>query len=136
MIRRPPKSTRTDTLFPYTTLFRSAGIDIVGIHGALLPHGPKTALSVHLFVAFHASRRLFALYPLHGHAAGAPSRSGRFGGRRNRTDWQRRMSGIWRHGWSGGRVRAGRRKRNVRSGGVWRVVCGGVGSGGWRGGGR
>src|SRR3546814_17942298 len=23
MIRRPPKSTRTDTLFPYTTLFRS-----------------------------------------------------------------------------------------------------------------
>src|SRR3546814_11561210 len=31
MIRRPPRSTRTDTLFPYTTLFRSvdeaAGID-------------------------------------------------------------------------------------------------------------
>src|SRR3546814_8442544 len=25
MIRRPPESTRTDTLFPYTTLFRSAG---------------------------------------------------------------------------------------------------------------
>src|SRR3546814_12536652 len=25
MIRRPPKSTRTDTLFPYTTLFRSQG---------------------------------------------------------------------------------------------------------------
>src|SRR3546814_14696242 len=24
MIRRPPRSTRTDTLFPYTTLFRSA----------------------------------------------------------------------------------------------------------------
>src|SRR3546814_18473012 len=27
MIRRPPRSTRTDTLFPYTTLFRSAGTD-------------------------------------------------------------------------------------------------------------
>src|SRR3546814_8613830 len=28
MIRRPPRSTRTDTLFPYTTLFRSpSGID-------------------------------------------------------------------------------------------------------------
>src|SRR3546814_13766737 len=27
MIRRPPRSTRTDTLFPYTTLFRSAGIE-------------------------------------------------------------------------------------------------------------
>src|SRR3546814_13164126 len=25
MIRRPPRSTRTDTLFPYTTLFRSNG---------------------------------------------------------------------------------------------------------------
>src|SRR3546814_14080113 len=34
MIRRPPRSTRTDTLFPYTTLFRSPGdqmlIDIYG----------------------------------------------------------------------------------------------------------
>src|SRR3546814_3311918 len=27
MIRRPPRSTRTDTLFPYTTLFRSPGAD-------------------------------------------------------------------------------------------------------------
>src|SRR3546814_12413022 len=27
MIRRPPRSTRTDTLFPYTTLFRSTGVD-------------------------------------------------------------------------------------------------------------
>src|SRR3546814_4655651 len=26
MIRRPPRSTRTDTLFPYTTLFRSASL--------------------------------------------------------------------------------------------------------------
>src|SRR3546814_8696139 len=29
MIRRPPRSTRTDTLFPYTTLFRSASLDKV-----------------------------------------------------------------------------------------------------------
>src|SRR3546814_18820215 len=28
MIRRPPRSTRTDTLFPYTTLFRSQGGDV------------------------------------------------------------------------------------------------------------
>src|SRR3546814_5315923 len=28
MIRRPPRSTRTDTLFPYTTLFRSLRADI------------------------------------------------------------------------------------------------------------
>src|SRR3546814_11601513 len=28
MIRRPPRSTRTDTLFPYTTLFRSEAVNI------------------------------------------------------------------------------------------------------------
>src|SRR3546814_4929862 len=32
MIRRPPRSTRTDTLFPYTPLFRSRCADI-GKHG-------------------------------------------------------------------------------------------------------
>src|SRR3546814_6183418 len=31
MIRRPPRSTRTDTLFPYTTLFRS-DVDIIEPH--------------------------------------------------------------------------------------------------------
>src|SRR3546814_20838003 len=29
MIRRPPRSTRTDTLFPYTTLFRSVGTYVI-----------------------------------------------------------------------------------------------------------
>src|SRR3546814_15742753 len=29
MIRRPPRSTRTDTLFPYTTLFRSRPHDLL-----------------------------------------------------------------------------------------------------------
>src|SRR3546814_4661388 len=29
MIRRPPRSTRTDTLFPYTTLFRSDDEDVL-----------------------------------------------------------------------------------------------------------
>src|SRR3546814_2931295 len=38
MIRRPPRSTRTDTLFPYTTLFRSFKGSLVGIlHPALPP---------------------------------------------------------------------------------------------------
>src|SRR3546814_4135252 len=38
MIRRPPRSTRTDTLFPYTTLFRSLAdrIDAAGQFGASL----------------------------------------------------------------------------------------------------
>src|SRR3546814_17588077 len=36
MIRRPPRSTRTDTLFPYTTLFRSAGLrQLVEIDGVV-----------------------------------------------------------------------------------------------------
>src|SRR3546814_15608716 len=34
MIRRPPRSTRTDTLFPYTTLFRSAGV-LISLAGVL-----------------------------------------------------------------------------------------------------
>src|SRR3546814_13116181 len=31
-IRRPPRSTRTDTLFPYTTLFRSAKHENLSLH--------------------------------------------------------------------------------------------------------
>src|SRR3546814_4724774 len=34
MIRRPPRSTRTDTLFPYTTLFRSVADPCAGLSGA------------------------------------------------------------------------------------------------------
>src|SRR3546814_16942384 len=33
MIRRPPRSTRTDTLFPYTTLFRSKGRENLEVEG-------------------------------------------------------------------------------------------------------
>src|SRR3546814_1923136 len=36
MIRRPPRSTRTDTLFPYTTLFRSV-LAVRGVDGDLDP---------------------------------------------------------------------------------------------------
>src|SRR3546814_17583321 len=38
MIRRPPRSTRTDTLFPYTTLFRSSAQDTDDV--AAGPVGP------------------------------------------------------------------------------------------------
>src|SRR3546814_16861262 len=34
MIRRPPRSTRTDTLFPYTTLFRSVAAALLSYHEA------------------------------------------------------------------------------------------------------
>src|SRR3546814_3640140 len=38
MIRRPPRSTRTDTLFPYTTLFRSAACQRVAVARHHLGH--------------------------------------------------------------------------------------------------
>src|SRR3546814_5502905 len=43
MIRRPPRSTRTDTLFPYTTLFRS----VIGSRAGLIECGgpPPDAVS-------------------------------------------------------------------------------------------
>src|SRR3546814_13444628 len=44
MIRRPPRSTRTDTLFPYTTLFRSLRIGLhVGRVGAAVRFGQAEA---------------------------------------------------------------------------------------------
>src|SRR3546814_20828474 len=86
MIRRPPRSTRTDTLFPYTTLFRSAiaffFANLIGlgcgplIAGALSDHmaqiyGPAEGLRYALMITtmtflpagwflFRASRHLRA----------------------------------------------------------------------------
>src|SRR3546814_7202170 len=56
MIRRPPISTRTDTLFPYTTLFRSAvSADLAatdrksaGPRHAVFAHRHAAGKSVHL----------------------------------------------------------------------------------------
>src|SRR3546814_13674939 len=53
MSRRPPGSTRTDTLFPYTTLFRSSsstpdkldlGLRLTGLHDRFAPHIFSVAL--------------------------------------------------------------------------------------------
>src|SRR3546814_8565892 len=40
MIRRPPRSTRTDTLFPYTTLFRSRSSLMNAVRPASRPGNP------------------------------------------------------------------------------------------------
>src|SRR3546814_579483 len=40
MIRRPPRSTRTDTLFPYTTLFRSLLVAIADVSHYVRPETP------------------------------------------------------------------------------------------------
>src|SRR3546814_2062093 len=44
MIRRPPRSTRTDTLLPYTTLFRSTATGLLGVLTAPLLHGSPAHL--------------------------------------------------------------------------------------------
>src|SRR3546814_10450381 len=49
MIRRPPRSTRTDTLFPYTTLFRSrllAGVDEIWVNLILIWKRPDAQHSI------------------------------------------------------------------------------------------
>src|SRR3546814_7790260 len=51
MIRRPPRSTRTDTLFPYTTLFRSDGngcpqVPGTGLNTSLSHSGTAVAIAL------------------------------------------------------------------------------------------
>src|SRR3546814_3171823 len=64
MIRRPPRSTRTDTLFPYTTLFRSSHQPVAGwTHVALVyDHGtPKLYLNGKLVrTGLKSGRTVFA----------------------------------------------------------------------------
>src|SRR3546814_16647035 len=50
MIRRPPRSTRTDTLFPYTTLFRSKGFVL------------KTQLDIKQAIEFSMANKGWFLY--------------------------------------------------------------------------
>src|SRR3546814_14001622 len=59
MSRRPPGSTRTDTLFPYTTLFRSDGERDEDEHA---PHGRRALLGQQMpFGAVAANRLALAL---------------------------------------------------------------------------
>src|SRR3546814_7212998 len=46
MIRRPPRSTRTDTLFPYTTLFRSRKVKPSNSQGVSTPDQAQNASAV------------------------------------------------------------------------------------------
>src|SRR3546814_2191019 len=51
MIRRPPRSTRTDTLFPYTTLFRSPG----QVETGELPHRVHAQAAGHHRIALEVA---------------------------------------------------------------------------------
>src|SRR3546814_5758599 len=60
MIRLPPRSTRTDTLFPYTTLFRSVKARVVGdVHLAVLAGGAAVGVEDHRGVVVQAGGALF-----------------------------------------------------------------------------
>src|SRR3546814_14070049 len=62
MIRRPPRSTRTDTLFPYTALFRSvAGIQPIAVPAGIGRHDKRDR-----DLAARA-RRLALCHQLHPH---------------------------------------------------------------------
>src|SRR3546814_13947965 len=60
MIRRPPRSTRTDTLFPYTTLFRSIVGAFVLCTGSIVyaagPHDAHVPVAAHAQTAQHVSK--------------------------------------------------------------------------------
>src|SRR3546814_13364691 len=59
MIRRPPRSTRTDTLFPYTTLFRSLfATEIAPCERQSGPRGLNFGVERCRFTAFDDSERL------------------------------------------------------------------------------
>src|SRR3546814_10875533 len=73
MIRRPPRSTRTDTLFPYTTLFRS-----VHLLGRTPDAGPPAELALRVDRAVGAARRCRSggrVSPLPRRLRGATERS-------------------------------------------------------------
>src|SRR3546814_11085302 len=69
MIRRPPRSTRTDTLFPYTTLFRSP----------LLIHEQNAAAGLTNRCLARIARRVLQAFPNtfgNGETVGNPVRAG------------------------------------------------------------
>src|SRR3546814_1114527 len=78
MIRRPPRSTRTDTLFPYTTLFRSR-IDVgeASDGNVLEKHGLAAGLRT----------KGYPYYRVRGPAVSGRSRNGQFRQRQAANCW-------------------------------------------------
>src|SRR3546814_3587682 len=54
MIRRPPRSTRTDTLFPYTTLFRSVPPCSILADTNVRTRSPKEIIVMHFYLEGYA----------------------------------------------------------------------------------
>src|SRR3546814_18987331 len=138
MIRRPPRSTRTDTLFPYTTLFRSlTGAD--GEIGQAVPAAnvasdPRRTFEIDPAVLLAAHRRArseggLVLGPYHSHPGGRPMPSHR--------DAARALSGgaIWLIDGDGGAIGQLTAKAKVEDNGRFAsLVSEGIGKGraaGW-----
>src|SRR3546814_4097036 len=68
MLRRPPRSTRTDTLFPYTTLFRALARRMAFAHDLFLGDAGRAGLDL--------SRRLRNVGDLHRAAPDDPPAPG------------------------------------------------------------
>src|SRR3546814_9797070 len=117
MIRRPPRSTRTDTLFPYTTLFRSADQPAAGLR-RVLP--VRFGYAVHPCVGAVLGRHRRGLDAVR-EAVGAHGgdRAGAAG--RVRNDRVHARPGAVAH-WHGGGGRAGRGRLPAAAG---RVAHGG-----------
>src|SRR3546814_2444797 len=68
MIRRPPRSTRTDTLFPYTTLFRSLS---GGIATYRMPDGSiQDAAPIHIIGPTTGAMKVSVEGPVHAFGCG------------------------------------------------------------------
>src|SRR3546814_4667642 len=65
MIRRPPRSTRTDTLFPYTTLFRSPFRELLGHEEWIICDRHHTLTRCRLLGHEHRHRKVFKDDTLH-----------------------------------------------------------------------
>src|SRR3546814_8028626 len=103
MIRRPPRSTRTDTLFPYTTLCRSNGRcgQPVGIgrgKPGRLPAAPRTGSGYN--DAPRSSRPPPDMIVLEGQPALSPFRRERLESRLRALSPEARVAGAWHVYWA------------------------------------
>src|SRR3546814_10367774 len=83
MLLRPPRSTRTDTLFPYTTLFRSVGLLRAWLHDhATIEHGlarPETDATEILVAGAMGGGVIDLVLVVEMHARVGGEQSGEFG---------------------------------------------------------
>src|SRR3546814_20975238 len=108
MIRRPPRSTRTDTLFPYTTLFRSQPVP-------LRPVGGEIGQTIDILPQFLHLAHLLADRPRCAELLTAIDRSGEMIGVRVRIEHPRPLKPLSARAIED-RIRAGGDRKSVVKG--------------------